>query len=74
MRQVVQIPEKIVSFLNQQSGQSFCDACIQRECMLNSARQVARVTAILALSPDYRRVKGECSRCESTKKLATRAV
>jgi len=70
----VQIPEKVVSFLNRHQGESFCDACIQRECMLNSARQVARVTSVLALSPDYQRSKSACSRCESTKKLATRAV
>lgn len=74
MRQAVHIPEKVVSFLNQQWGESFCDSCIQHECMLNSARQVARVTAILAMSPDYQRTKCECSRCGSRKKLTTRAV
>jgi hypothetical protein len=35
---------------------------------------VARVTAVLALSPDYERTKRECCRCESLHKLATRAV
>ncbi len=70
----MQIPERVVFFLNQNTGRSFCDACIQRECMLNSARQVARVTAVLALSPDYERTKRECCRCESLHKLATRAV
>ena len=74
MRHEVQIPEKVVSFLNRNSGQSFCDSCIQHECMLNSARQVARVTAILAMSPDFQRIVCECSRCGSNKKLATRAV
>jgi hypothetical protein len=74
MRNEVHIPEKVVSFLNRHQGQSFCDACIQREFMLNSASQVARVTATLALSPDYQRAKCECGRCGSTQKLTTRAV
>jgi len=70
----VHLAEKVVSFLNRNQGQSFCDSCIQHECLLNSARQVARVTAILALSPDFQRATSECSRCGSLKKLATRAV
>jgi len=68
------IPERVVNFLHRYPGQSFCDRCIQTECELKRPEQVARVTATLAVSPDYRRVRCECSRCASLSRLTTRTV
>jgi len=68
------IPERVVNFLNRHPGKSFCDQCIQSECELKRPEQVARVTATLALSPDYQRVRCQCSRCASLNRLATRVA
>jgi hypothetical protein len=74
MRCDVHIPEQVVNFLNRNPGKSFCDPCIQRGCALESPRQVAQVTATLALFPEFHRERGRCSQCAAPRKLTTRAV
>jgi len=68
------VPEIVVTFLNRNSGRSFCNPCIQKECSLGNPTQVARVTAILALFPEFHRERCECSQCASLRRLTTRAV
>jgi hypothetical protein len=74
MRCDVHIPEKVVTFLNRNAGRSFCNPCVQQQCSVESSGQVAQVTATLALFPEFRRERCQCSQCASLRKLTTRAV
>jgi hypothetical protein len=63
------VPKRIVDFLLERRGRSYCDACIQERLGLKWRQQVQLITATLAVTDSYERGLEKCSTCSETKQV-----
>jgi hypothetical protein len=65
--------ERIYAFLSQRRHQWMCDDCIGEGCAISQRQQANAITGAFALTRDFEKVPGTCSRCDG-EKLVTRML
>ena len=55
--------ERVLSFLQSHSGQSYCDRCISELTGVNPPNQVNQITRPLALAGEFDRSQLQCRQC-----------
>ena len=61
------VPERIVEFLNNSKGKSFCDDCLRDLLALARRQQAQQTTKPLGATAGYVRISARCSNCGDTK-------